>query len=314
MWSIAHADREMMAFAIGHANIEHDKLNSGWDARAALAERQYVKALDRLRELSETKLEPEPATAVEETLIWAYALTGQMDLAKAALAGLDERGTESFSYGVPRVSLELATGSIAEADRIRAINLRLLEQDSATPILISRWTSWFLMELGNPRPAVIAALEESFARALPADLRSDPRVEMLQLMVAASMPDHPWDRGALASAFGENRAMAEGIVLQRNHDHAGAAAAFERAAQASPEGRFMLNAYFVAARAHRIAGNSVGVIATCSEVIEPRLFQYAWGALVGDCLKWTAEAAAKLQDKGRAEKAGKKLRDLGRGD
>ena len=49
------------------------------------------------------------------------------------------------------------------------------------------------------------------------------------------------------------------------------------------------------------------MISSCDEVIRPRLFQWVWGATVGRCLLWTAEAHEAQGRMAEAERAAKRL-------
>jgi tetratricopeptide (TPR) repeat protein len=259
-----------------------------WDARAKMAEQDYPEAIRILERAQEE--DPGAQSSIARDLIAAYAVTGQLALAReltARLAG-DTGFRTLASYGLAIASGE--DGAIWRKDAMPAVR--------AVPGL-KPWESWFdLLSLD-----LVVGQPQTLREDLDVYATMDGHVPMVEfgLLILAQRLGQPREpSGPRVQVFPQAVAAATAIVADTRRDARAAAQAWRQVIALDDDGRIALHARTALALDLAELGDHAGVIAACDEVITPRAFTWAWSNGVGPCLRASAEAATAL---GRSDEA-----------
>lgn len=273
---LARADQPGLAWAL--ARLEPGSLDAArWQARALVARRDYDAAIAVLRRAEDR------GGTLDRELAQIYLLAGQLDLALDLAAAWPAAGLAHDVFGLAKLR--------GRADDVAAWRVKAL---AATDLVGAgdprerAWVTLATIELPDAGPAELARLAS--------ELRRSQRTFILPIvtMLAGATGDRAAIESARASTLPEVVAIADAVRAEWAHDWRGAAAAWTSAREQAVDGRYAILEAFGAARALHAAGDHAGVIAACDAVIAPREFTWAWGATVGPCLAWSAEAAAAL--------------------
>jgi tetratricopeptide (TPR) repeat protein len=215
-----------------------------------------------------------------------------MDLAEALLAKLEETGPSdaptrlgfAFARGDERARqkwLDTAMRSYAtmEPGPTRALSLALLAGYEAP---------------NAPRPEV-QALVAALGPAIVPGYERSLNLQIAQTLLADALDDTTRLAELSRTPYPEVSELARAALARRAGDHEAAITALRASITASGDARFMVDQWWLLARELRATSDHAGVVAACDEVIYPRLMiNFAWGAVVGDCLQWTAESQEAL--------------------
>lgn len=288
--SAATGDRAALRSAIEAAvRTEHDAGLVGiWRGRLALLEGDLTGALAVFEPLAETHGE------ALDFAIAVHAIRGDMTLARARITQATARGDSHLAAA--EIGLCTAMGDDACRDeavaRERARILRAARSDAAA-------LGWLVTALHESlRPgADLDAIAQATDAAAQGMIRSDLRFEIAALFLADARADEGAIVAAKASRYAEVAALAEAMSAGRAGEHEVAAKHWRRALQLGVEGRFQIAQRYRLAESLRALGDDAGVVATCDAVATPPNFSWSWGAAVGPCLLWAAQASAKLGDR-----------------
>ena len=253
-----------------------------WEVRALMADRRYPDAVRALERAAEEQ--PGAGSSSQRDLVAAYAVTGQLALAREVSARLaaDPGYRALADYG-----LAIAGGEDGRGWRVRA------QQAAANGI--PGFKPW---EGGLE----LAALD--LAAGAPQLLREDLEggtttgrnvvTEIGRLIVAGALHDVERVADAHDSPFPQEVAVADALAAEERHDAVAAATAWRTTVELDADGRWRIFGSYALARNLAAVGDHAGVIAACDEVISPRVFGWAWASTVGPCLRWSADAATAL--------------------
>ncbi|HSD87120.1 MAG TPA: hypothetical protein VLB44_06380, partial [Kofleriaceae bacterium] len=268
------------------------------DARALLAEHREADAIRLLERAVEEQ--PNTGAPLRRLLVETYAATGQLALAVQAndrLAAIDPSYAAFAAFGLA-VARGQEAGVTAARDHARhAIELGI----SGVKLWAARSDLLAIDLIGGPADML---RDEPNGLKLTGKV---PAIDAGAVMIARALHDADTIETARHSAFPQVAAVADAVVAEQRGDRAAAAAAWRRSIELNSDGRLQLIAWYEAAKNLREAGDHAGVIATCDEVISPRVFTWAWASTVGPCLQWSAEAATAL---GRDDDARRRWRSL----
>src|SRR5262249_30747721 len=124
--------------------------------------------------------------------------------------------------------------------------------------------------------------------------------EIARVLLRGRFGDREAIERAQGSRFPEVASIGDALSAEQGGRWRDAVAAWGRAINASGDGRFLVDEWYLLARQARAAGDGEAPFRACDEVIEPRAFEWSWGLAVGSCLAWSAEAQAM---RGQPEKA-----------
>jgi len=270
---LTHGDREGLEWAL--ARLEPGLETTRWQARALVARRDYDAAIALLRRADRTG-------ELDRELAQVYLLAGQHELALDLAAGWPAAGFAQDMLGLARAQGRTADITTWSAKATNATDLATGEEREYA------WTRLAMIELGDaPGPQLERLLNE---------VRHGERSFQIpaRVLLAGALGQRPIVEDARRSLHPEVVAIAEAYLAEWGGDGRAALAAWNRAREHAPDGRYTIPEAFGAARAARSLGDHAAVVAACDAVIAPRIFTWAWGGTVGPCLRWSAEAATAL--------------------
>jgi hypothetical protein len=127
--------------------------------------------------------------------------------------------------------------------------------------------------------------------SIVADYDRSLNLNVAQVLLADALDDTATLAKYTKSQYPEVSETVVAAMARRANDRKAAASAMRRAIASSGDARFLIHMWFLLAGDLRELSDHSGVIAACDEVIRPRLFNWQWASTIGDCLKWTADAA-----------------------
>jgi hypothetical protein len=225
-----------------------------------------------------------------------YAASGHPELALAFIqAGAD---TDRARRALPMLALVTAVGDVQGQRTWRRIGLEVAGTPEGATLDAALGRAAFDAVLGDA--AELAGTRALLERIVPDEKSANGATARALLEEAAG--DRHRAQALKASPFPQVRALGEALEREAQADWAGAVPAGLRAIEGDGAGHFLVAEWYFVARARRAAGDAAGTASACDEVMRPRLFNWAWGAGVGTCLAWTAEAqeALGLKDAARA--------------
>ncbi|MGE0869216.1 MAG: protein kinase [Kofleriaceae bacterium] len=269
-----------------------------WEARIDFAERKPEAAIKRLEAVTTDRPQ------ISEELAVAYVIAGDLDKARDLAATLEMRrganillaisAARRTSSGPSSIGYlwNVASNAAVVPPSINASNRESLIDFTA-----------FLAAENHPAPPWPEHNRMRAARVLEG---LPQRYEMTWIEVALArtlLAGITKDQSALqtfadTNPFPEVREVALALLAERSGDLRSAADSWRRSLETDGFGRFRIVKSLHLARALH-ALHDEGAIAACEAVIQPRLFHWAWGVAVGECLGITAEAhraAGRIKD------------------
>ncbi|MBX3271173.1 MAG: protein kinase [Sandaracinaceae bacterium] len=301
----AAGDEALATRAIRRAEeVDHTSLPQ-MPARARMARGDYAGAAELLSRMTEAGDAQTATSPTIRLLAIALLVRGQPDLAELVA---DQYATTLTPTDAGLVAAALAT--LRDEDAL----LRAAHRDRARRTLDARpssraaWLRLLTLELAEAEPDALPDIIAAARASVP----SDVRMAMVELLAARRTADDARVASARASLAPEVRAAAEAITAERAGEPRAAADAWARAARASADGTFLVLEHHARASALRALGEHDELVAACEEVVTPRVFAWAWAALVGPCLEWTAEAHEARGRSAPAHEARRRLATLRR--
>jgi TolB-like protein len=265
-----------------------------WAARIEMAKQAYPDAVRTLERAAED--EPQPRDAIERELVAAYAVSGQLELARAANARIaDTRGYRALAdYG-----LAIAAGEDARGARMHARQAVSYGIAGYKP-----WEGWLDLVALDLADGTATVLREDLGGQTAKGKRLTTDIGVL--ILDAALHDTTAVAAATTSHFPQEAAVARALAAEAAPDLPAAATAWRAAAELDGDGRIRLLAWYALARDLR-GQDPAAVVAACDQVITPRVFTWAWAGEVGPCLRWSAEAATALGHRDDARQRWRKL-------
>ncbi|MBI1945802.1 MAG: protein kinase [Deltaproteobacteria bacterium] len=297
--AVAHGDDGEIGWAL--ARLDPNAGDSVlWQARAAVARRDYDQAIALLRRHEA----PDDAAraAVQRELAAVYLLDGQLDLAADVAAGWQL--ADMLHHAAPLLGLAMARGKPAEVESWGDKAAAAAELATGSDERERGWIEVAAVELPEAQPTRLRRIHERFGQ----NERSNRAVA--RALVAGALGERAVVEQERASEFPEAAAVADAHLAEWAKDERRAVAAWTRAAGLVGDATFLIVEQGRRARAARALGDHATVLAACDEVIRPRRFTWAWGGAVGPCLQWSAEAEEALGRPADARAAWQQLRAL----
>ncbi len=292
---LQHGDSAGIQWVRAHWDpASHEK--SSLEGRQLMAEQGYADAIHSLERAAEE--DPDAGLRLRRLLVEAYAVTGQLALAREAS---DRLATHDPNYAtLAAFGLAVSAGGDVKGLRAQALHAVELGIPDVKP-----WAARLdlvALDLPGGDPALLR--EDSEGRPLTNRVEG---VDIGVVILASALHDEAVLAAGRRSPFPQVVATTEALLAEHRRDWAAAIADWRRSIDLNSEGRLYLYSWYAIARDQRAAGDHAAVIAACDEVIAPRAFTWAWAATVGPCLRWSAEAASSL---GRADDARRRWRTL----
>ena len=303
-YSITHVDEAGMKWALELDDPGGETYNPIWEPQILLAHRDFAGAIALLSRRQEKKQEVQ--RDVQGQLVVAYALSNQLELASTLaheLVEIDVNGSAPMMLGLAAARGDAAgvASWLDVAERALA-----LQPPGATHAL----SLALLIGAHAPiaTPAELRALDDAMRGATVPTYERALNPQIAAVLAAAGLGDAKRLDELAASPYPEVSEIARAAIARRRGDRAAAAAAMRRSIDATGDGRFLVDQWWLLAGDLRKLEDHAGTIAACDEVIRPRLFlTWAWGSAVGDCLVWTGEAAEALGTRDVARAAWNRL-------
>ena len=303
-YSLAQGSPERIETALRQVRADDDDFWAVWRPKGLMSQRKIKEAIPPLRDLTEKYGVGDTGVSALNTLAMAYATTNQLDLALAITGRLE---TPSAVSQITRYGYEIARGADVSLLR-RQIEAALSEVEPG-PRYNWLWT-FVVIEVPWESRARRLVRAKTIQPAIRSEQTEDPGVRMLGALIGAHAGELSLIEPALGSWYPELAEVAQASKLFVSRRYAEAAEHFEAAPEQSGDGRWVVNEWFLAAQARRLAHQHDAVIKDCAELIEPRVFSTAWGGAVGPCLVYTAQAQRALGQAGEAEATVQRLRRL----
>lgn len=271
-----------------------DPLHARHDVYWDVANRNYTGAASRLGALASR--DGADRGWARETLIAVHALRGDLSLARtlaeqAQTAGgwslAERRGVfETYAPGLPLLAILTALGD--GPGRARALE-RVRQQALAnldTPGGAHPWIFLVAHELPVATPTELQGLVEGLERTEPTFILER---DVARVLLDGALGQRARLEAALQSPFPEVQAIAQAHL--ETGDPLAEAAAWERAAVHSLDGRFLAYERLRRAQALARGGRPAQAAEVCQTVVNPTLFSWSWGSTVGPCRKIIAGRA-----------------------
>ncbi len=287
MYYLSHGDDEGIEWATTQAG-------GAWRSRALFARRDYSGAIDLLQRLAEKGdggITP-GAAEVHADLVATYAVAGKPQLAlSVARRDFDRKAPYE---AVPLLGLQLALGNAAEARAMREHASAYARSLRGNRAEITVWTTVALLYVPGGDATVLRPLLAAFEASVVPENAKAINTHVARVFLSAALGERAQVEAARHETFPEVVAIAEALAAERAGNNVQAAASWRRALELDGDGRFFILESFFLAKVLRTMKDGDGTVRACSEVVEPRLFNWLWGSTVGPCLLWTAEAQAAL--------------------
>ena len=303
-YSITHVDEAGMTWALELDDPGGETYNPIWEPQILLAHRDFAGAIELLSKRQEKKQEVQ--RDVQSQLVVAYALSNQLELASTLaheLVEINVNGSAPMMLGLAAARgdaagvaswLDTSQRAIAllPAGATRALNFALLAGAHA-PIASQA-------ELRALDGELRASIVPTYERAL------NPQIA--EVLLAGGLGDAKHLDALAASPYPEVAELARAAIARRRGDRAAAATATRKSIEATGDGRFLVDQWWLLAGDLHALKDHAATLDACDEVIRPRLLlTWAWGSAVGDCLAWTGEAAEALGKRDVARAAWSRL-------
>jgi hypothetical protein len=243
-----------------------------------------------------------------------HLVRGDPDRAEEALGGLDEGYTTFARWGIAlargdeRGIAQHQKNVIAGLERVETSRERTTRNHSAGLIIYrtgdargATFNALLLAYLARPNRDLRRTLLARLDSVAPPD-GEEFRYRTLRALAGGILdaPELLPDR--TLSRFPDGRAVERAFNARQRNDGQEEIRSWKTSISLETDGRFLVTKHYLLARAEREAGNQVGVIEACREVIQPRIFSdWGWNAVSGICLRWSAEAALALGRKAESE-------------
>jgi serine/threonine protein kinase len=286
---MAHADRAGMQWALSQDDPDGDPYSLLWKPRVSVADRNYDAAIQLLSREIETK---DSTQDLKMDLAEVYQLSDQLDLAKTLLEAIPP-GSSSLVQ-VSLMGVAMARGDEAERERQVEAALRAVEVlPNGGPHSINLE---FLIaaDVFAADRAELDELSHRLESSIVPDYGRSLNLNLAQVLLAEARGDLKAVTRLAASEFPEVSELAKAALARASGDRAAAASAMRRSIEATGDARYLIDQWMLLAGDLRASGDRAGVIAACDEVIRPRMIAAPWGATIGRCLAWTAEAQTAL--------------------
>jgi hypothetical protein len=211
-----------------------------------------------------------------------------MDLAEALLAKLEETGPTDAPT---RLGFALARGDEKARQKWFDSTMRTYATYPVGPMRALALALLVGYEAPNAPKSELQALAAAIPPSILPGYERSLNLQIGQTLLSDALDDTTRLAELSRSPYPEVSELARAMLARRAGDHQAAITALRASITASGDARFMVDQWWQLARELRATSDHAGVVAACDEVIYPRLMiNYAWGAVVGDCLEWTAES------------------------
>jgi serine/threonine protein kinase len=294
VYYLTRGDSDGISWTLAHWEPRPDE-RTMWNARALISERKYAEAVPMLEKAAE---ESGADYLTGRELVEVYAARGQIALARKAATRLGEIDP---NYGsLAKYALAVATGERDTSSLRTGASLAL---NAAVPGIKDYLIRQDLVAL-DLAAAKLDVIRQDSPGALTG---TNANIDATVVLVAAAAGDKNLVEAGRASHFAHVAAFADALSAESRKDWRAAADAWRRSLELNGEGRYQVLAWHALARDLVALEDHAGVVTACDEVINPRYFTWAWGSAIGTCLRWSAEASAKLGKTDDAQKQWKLL-------
>ncbi len=303
---LAHGDDSGTSWASALNDPAGDAYNRIWEPRVLIGHRDY-KAVIRLMS---QKIEADPANSgdLQGELMTAYLLDGQVEVAAAMIGKAGRTNAAATASG--QLALAGIRGDAANRAKWRSVQLRDFAMMSGGAPRTIQLTAAAVAELPVASKAEMLEMRKLIGESIVADYSRSLNLNLAETMLADALADDATLEKFAKSPYPEVSGIAIAALARKQKDFKTAIEAGRRAIAASGDGRFIIHEHFLLAGDLRASGDHAGVVATCDEVIRPRLFSWDWAARVVPCLQWAAEANEALGKRDEARTAWNRILTL----